>query len=506
MHVLFAAAECAPLVRVGGLAEAASGLVRTLRASGATVTLVIPDYWGPEAPLPLSEPVELALTVPAWAHPATARFGIAEGFGPVVVVHAPGSVKPHPYVDPRTGVGWPDNPLRFFAFSAAVAALADLTSPDILHVNDWHTAAALGLTRTPRPSVLTIHNLAYQGQCEADWAARLGPVGDEYLFAGDGNPLVGGIRLADRVVAVSPTYAREILEPAHGMGVHEVLAAKGSALSGIVNGIDVSTWDPATNPALAAPFDHTHLRARSASRARLLADLAWSDPVAIDRPGSVTPAAAPDLILGMVTRLVDQKGVDLALELVPYLHDMGARLVLLGSGDPALVTRAREVAADDPGRVAFREGYDDALGHRIFAGSDAILVPSRFEPCGLTQMQAMRYGALPIVTDVGGLHDTVVDADRDRPNGTGFVARQVEVAALVDAVHRAVRAWRNRPRREAIQRRGMTSDWSWTGPAGRFVELYDDLLRTGPRVEDARPRPARTTGPDGRDEGSPRGE
>jgi starch synthase len=469
MHVLFAAAECSPLVRVGGLAEAASGLVRTLRASGLEATMVIPDYWGRDEPLALAEAVEVPLAVADWAGPATARFGIADGFGPVVVVDVPGSVKPHPYVDPTTGMGWPDNPLRFFAFSAAVGALAELLNPDVVHVNDWHTAAVLGLATTPRPSVLTIHNLAYQGQCELAWAARLATAPDTYVWGGDTNPLVGGVRLADRVVAVSPTYAREILDPVHGMGLHEILAAKGPALTGIINGIDVATWDPSTNAALPARFDADHLARRARCRAHLLGELGWSDALS---------AVAPDLIIGMVTRLVDQKGVDLALTLVPFLEDLGARLVILGSGEPGLTAAARQAMHDHPRRVSFHEGYDDGLGHRIFAGCDVVLVPSRFEPCGLTQMQAMRYGAMPIVTDVGGLHDTVVDADRDRLHGTGFVARHVDPVALLDAVHRAARAWRNRPRREAIQRRGMTHDWSWAGPAEQFVDLYDELLRS----------------------------
>ena len=344
-----------------------------------------------------------------WARPARARFGIAAGFGSVVVVEVPGSAKPHPYVDPTTGWGWPDNPLRFFAFSAAVGALAELVDPDVVHLNDWHTAAVMGLSSRRRPCVLTIHNLAYQGQCDPAWTVRFGSSADEYLWVGDGNPLVGGIRLADRVVAVSPNYAREILDPAHGMGIHEVLAAKGDALSGIINGIDTASWDPASDPAIAAPYDVTHLADRQRCRAALVAELGW--------PEAGDGTAAVDLVVGMVTRMVDQKGVDLALALVPYLEDMGARMVVLGSGDPALVAQARAAAEANPGRLAYSEGYDDAFGHRIFAGSDAILVPSRFEPCGLTQMQAMRYGAIPIVTDVGGLHDTVVDADRDRQRG-----------------------------------------------------------------------------------------
>jgi starch synthase len=178
----------------------------------------------------------------------------------------------------------------------------------------------------------------------------------------------------------------------------------------------------------------------------------------------------------MVTRLVDQKGVDLALGTVPYLDHLPARLVVLGSGEAALAATATAATAAHPDRVAFVDGYDVALAHQIFAGADLFLMPSRFEPCGLTQMQAMAYGAIPVVTDVGGLHDTVPDADLRRTDGTGFVAATVDTAGVVDALHRAVRAWRHPARRRAIQERGMATDWSWTTPARQHIALYESLL------------------------------
>jgi starch synthase len=409
VHVLFATAELSPLARVGGLGEAAAGLVRALRASGTDVTVALPDYAG----RPLAGESATAEAVPAWAGPARVRWGDAEGFGPVALVDVPGIRRPHPYVDPSTGWGWGDNDQRFFAFSAAVAALAERLAPDVVHLNDWHTGAAASLLGSRSPTVFTIHNLAYQGQSDPGWQAVLGPGAAALAWGGATNPMAGAIRLADRVVAVSPTYAREILDPAHAFGLHPLLA---------------------------------------------------------DGPGPV---------LGLVSRFVDQKGIDLALGLVPFLADVPAQLAVLGAGDPELVAWARWAASEQPDRIGFFEGYHDGLGRRIFAGSDLYLVPSRFEPCGLTQMQAMRYGAIPVVTDVGGLHDTVVDADREPAAGTGFVSRRVDLPGVLDAVHRADRAWREAPRRQAIQRRGMGRDWSWTEPAARFRALYEEVVGRG---------------------------
>jgi starch synthase len=460
MHVLFATAELSPLARVGGLAEAAAGLVWALRASGTDVTVVVPDYDGRA----LVGGSVTDIGVPEWASPARVRWGVAEGFGSVALVETPGTRRSHPYVDPWSGWGWGDNDRRFFGFSAVVAALADRLSPDVVHLNDWHTGAAASLLGRRFPIVFTIHNLAYQGQSDPGWMAVLGPEARALAWGGATNPMAGGIRLADRVVAVSPTYAREILDPIHGMGLHGLLAERGDALVGIRNGIDTAGWDPAHDPYLPEPFgmgllDTADLAGREACRAQLRAELGLVDG---DGP-----------VLGLVSRFVDQKGIDLALGLVPFLDDLPAQLAVLGAGDPDLAAWARWAAGERPDRVAYFEGYHDGLGRRIFGGADLYLVPSRFEPCGLTQMQAMRYGAIPVVNDVGGLHDTVVDADRDRRAGTGFVSRRVDVVGLVDAVHRADRAWRDPKRRLEIQRRGMVHDWSWTKPAARYRAIYD---------------------------------
>ncbi len=456
MHVLFATAEYAPLAKVGGLGEAASGLVGCLRTIGVDVDVVVPDYTDGD----LCDEIEIPLDVPEWAGPAFARRGSLDGVGEVTLVRTPGLNRPHPYIDLTTGEGWPDNDHRFFAFSAAVAALVRAWKPDILHVNDWHTAATLPMVRGSIPTVITIHNLAYQGQCDPAWLARIGNAADPMAHDGSCNPLAGGVALADKVVVVSPGYASEIVREKDGWGLHEQLSRRGDDLIGIRNGIDPGLWNPGDDPLLPATYSISDLAGKEICRKELL------------RITGLEADRGP--VIGMVCRLVPQKGVDIALELAPFLHTLPARLVITGSGSPELMRAAKAVAAAHPEHVHV-ESYDEALAHLVVAGSDLLLVPSRFEPCGLTQMQAMTCGTIPVVTGVGGLRDTVIDADRDPTRGTGFVADRPDPLSVLDALHRAVRGWSNSRRRRAVQRRGMTTDWSWVRPATAYLDLYQDL-------------------------------
>ncbi len=460
MKVLFATAELAPLSRVGGLAEASSGLVKALRAehSEIDVQLVLPDYGGVE----LLDEEQAVLDVPQWAGPVSVRRGVHPDVGTVDLISTPGMARPHPYVD-ETGEGWPDNDHRFFAFSAGVAALARLEQPDVVHLNDWHTAAAAAFLPERPPMVLTIHTLGYQGISAPWWMERLPVEAWRFAWYGGTNPLAGAIELVDRVIAVSPNYAREIVTPEAGMGLHDRLAALGDRLVGIRNGIDASVWNPATDPAVAANYSVTDPAGRADCRAQLRAEAGFP------------PDGEP--VIAAVTRLVDQKGIDILLDAARFLGGMGARLAVLGSGSADLTAALRRAADADPDRVWFVEGYDNGLAHRLFAGSDLYVMPSRFEPCGLGQMQAMAYGSIPVVTDVGGLHDTVIDADAHRSTGTGFVSLGVDGPGMVDALHRATRGLRHKSRREAIQRRGMSIDWSWSEPAARHVELYREISR-----------------------------
>ncbi len=457
MRVLFATAELAPLVKVGGLADFSSGLVGALRSNGVDVDIVLPDY-GDLPFVPADDRQQLR--TPEWASPATVRRGTLGGVE-VSLVAVPGMARPHLYLD-GDGQGWPDNERRFLAFSMAVAAWVTITSPDVIHLNDWHTGATLGFLDDPPPSVLTIHNLAYQGTTGGEWLEWFVRRPDAYHRGGDTNPLAGAITLADRVITVSPTFAAESLQPETGFGLDELLEARGEAFTGILNGIDTGFWNPATDPHLDQHYDiESFDRKRELCRG-LVAELGWA------------PSEEP--LIGMVTRLTDQKGVDLALEATSILDDVGARMVLLGSGERSLANAARLVASESGDRFTFRDGYDEGLAHRIFGGSDLYLMPSRFEPSGLTQMQAMRYGSIPVVTDVGGLHDTVTDADRVPTEGTGFVADEVSGPAVRDALERAVAGWRTPSRRTEIIRRGMSRDWSWDAPADLYNEVYREIM------------------------------
>lgn len=457
-HVLIATAELSPLVKVGGLADAVAGLRAALLDDGVEVTTALPDHQG----WALAREVVEDLPVPAWAAPARARTGRLPDGSPITLVEVPGMRRDHPYLDEH-GDGWPDNAQRFLAWAAAVAAITDQVRPDVLHLHDWHAGPVLGFLADPPPTVFTIHNLLYQGRTSGSWLTRLTHHRQAYEWYGDLNPMSGAIALADRVVTVSPTYADEILQPAFGVGLDGPLAMRADHLSGIRNGIDTTTWDPATDPHLAVHFDADDVGPKRELRRWLQAEAGWS---------------GPDAVVGMVTRLTEQKGVDLALELVPYLAGIGARLVVLGSGNRALAEGLREAAAAHPDRLWFHQGYDEGLAHHIFAGADLLLMPSRFEPCGLNQMQAMRYGTLPVATPVGGLLDTVVDGDADPAAGTGFLSADVSVAGLVDALHRAVRALRSPTRRATLMRNGMTTDWSWDAPAAEYRSLYEEVLST----------------------------
>ncbi len=471
MRVMFATAEYAPVARVGGLAAASTGLVRALRAGGTEVDVVLPDYGG--HPLDVEQLVEL--DVPAWAGPAVARRGMLTGVGPVTLVDANGLRRGHPYLNPD-GTGFGDNDVRFFSFSAAVAALVRRRRPDVLHLNDWHTAVTPAYLATPRPPmVLTIHTLGYQGWSNPGWLIGFPYDGSAYEHEGACNPLAGGIRLADRIVTVSPTFAREALTVDGGFGVDGLLAARGGAFSGILNGIDVSEWDPAHDSRLPHAYSASSApsvidAAKAAARAELRAEFGLD-------PTSADPLAV------VVTRLAAQKGIDLLLAALRFAATLPIQFAVLGSGEQHCADDLRSAATALPGRVAFHDGYDEGLAHLMFAAGDLFVMPSRFEPCGLAQMQAMRYGTIPVVTDVGGLHDTVVDADAHPTTGTGIVAGELSELGLLDALHRAARVARDAPRRDAVRARGMSADWSWDVPAREYLALYAQIT-AGHAAED----------------------
>lgn len=455
MRVVFATAELAPVATVGGLASAAAGLGAELRRQGIDVELVMPDYGGVE----LANETVIDLDVPSWVGPARVRIGVHPVVGPLHLVSVPGMARPHPYLQ-ANGEGWVDNSERFFRFARAVAAYVELDRPDVLHLNDWHTGPVLAALADPPPTVLSLHNLAYQGVTDGSWLHLIGPRSAHFEWWGDTNPLSGALALADRIVAVSPHYATEIVTREGGFGLDEQLRMRGDDVVGILNGIDTDVWNPATDTLTDAVFDQATLTRRDTNRRAL------RDRLGFDADG--VPLAT------VVTRLTHQKGIDLLVPLVALLEQIPMRLAILGSGDAGLAAHLHRLAGEHPDSFAFVEGYDESLSHLMFAGADAYVMPSRFEPCGLTQMQAMRYGAIPIVTAVGGLVDTVLDADLDR-RGTGFVAGRVASEDLLAAMFRAARRIRDGRRHQALQRRIMSIDWSWRVPAGEYRALYAEL-------------------------------
>lgn len=476
MNILMVAAEYAPLAKVGGLADAVAGLAGALARRGHDVRVVLPCYDAAAATAAGFRPrpgPPLPVRVGQRYHGVRLHERVRAGRGPrVTLVDEPtvfgGGVYPQ-------GTG-PASSLARAAMLAQAALLLPAATgwtADIVHAHDAQAALAMVYRRQwfggaglpgPAGAVLTIHNLAHQ---EIHAAAAVHDLGlDPGLatypglleFHGNVNLMKAGILAADRVNTVSPTYARETVDdPAFGCGLEGVLAGRGGDYCGILNGADYEAWNPRTDRALAAPFSAASPAGREACRVALRAELGL-DP-ALDGP-----------LCGFVGRLAAQKGLDLVLPLLERLAGDGFAFALLGTGDPSLEAQAAAAAAALPGRVAFVRGFDDALARRIYAGSDLFLMPSVFEPCGLGQMYALRYGAPPVVRSTGGLADTVVDADR--PDGDGFVFADARPDALLGALRRAGHAWTDRRAWAVLQARGMRRVFDWDRAAAGYEELY----------------------------------
>ena len=477
MRALSVASEIYPLVKTGGLADVAGALPAALAGHGVEVRSLLPGYPGVLAKL---EQCSVAHDfADLFGGPARLLEGRAGGLD-LLVIEAPHLyARPgNPYSDPA-GRDWPDNAQRFAALARVAASLGQGLlagfSPDIVHAHDWQAGLApayLRYSAGPRPgTVMTVHNLAFQGGFAAGLMPELGLPWSAFTidgveYHGRIGFLKAGLQLSDRITTVSPTYAFEIRTPEGGMGLDGLLRARSSVVSGILNGIDDDVWNPATDPHLAACFTRRRLKRRQANK-RALQDRFGLFP----EPGS--------MLIGVVSRLSWQKGLDLLLEALPRLLARDTQLVLLGSGDAALEDGFRRAAADWPGRIGLFTGYDEALAHLVQGGSDALLVPSRFEPCGLTQLCAMRYGAVPVVSRVGGLNDSVIDAnDMALAAGvaTGFQFSPVSLEALEGAIGRALSVWLQPKSWRRIQANGMAAPLGWERSAGRYAELYRDII------------------------------
>jgi starch synthase len=391
---------------------------------------------------------------------------------PVYVVDAPQYfcrvAGPYQY---ELGGDWPDNAMRFGMLSRVAALLGSADSPiawraDIVHCNDWQSGLApayLQLTEsTHAKSLMAIHNIAFQGNFDRDWLEPLDLPHSCFdmhgvEFHGYLSFLKAGLHYADRIVTVSPTYAREIQTTEMGYGMQGLLTARNGDVSGILNGIDEQEWDPATDRHLTAHYDSSDLAPKSEGKRALQ-----------QRLGLEANERAP--FLGVVSRLTYQKGLDMLLECLPKLLDGGAQLAVLGSGEAELERRYQQLAHRYPGRVSVNVRFDESLSHQIMAGADIFLMPSRFEPCGLNQMYGMRYGTPPVVRRTGGLADSVTDASQR--NGTGFVFDDASPAALYRTVVRAIESYRESKKFRQIQINGMRRDVGWRSSAQRYVELY----------------------------------
>ncbi len=479
MRVLFVASEAFPLVKTGGLADVAGALPVALARRGVDVKLMLPAY---PSVLATAERQRDGLHLGSLLSAGETRLIEAEMPGsrlPLLLVDCPAMFDRAggPYQQPD-GRDWPDNYLRFAVLSLAAVRVAAVGAnrtwrPDIVHAHDWQT----GLTAAYLAhsdllavrSVFTVHNLRYQGIFTPEVLPSIG-LPDRALaidgleFHGNLSYLKAGLAYADRLTTVSPTYAHEIQTEEGGFGLEGLLRHRAGSLTGILNGIDEEHWSPQSDSHLAHAFDAASLMGKALNKAEVQQELGL--------------AVEPDTpLLGMVSRLTEQKGIDMVAGALPRLLERGVQLAVLGSGDAQWERMLRDAAKESP-RVAVRFGYDERTAHRIIAGSDMFLMPSRFEPCGLTQMYAMRYGTLPVVRRTGGLADTVRDMalpfDEDS-NGTGFVLDGTGADDLAEAVERALALYAMKPDWRRAQLRGMYQDFSWARAADAYSDIYATL-------------------------------
>jgi len=481
LSVCLLSSEVAPLSKTGGLADVAGALAKYLAVSGHDVRLFTPLYASIDRSKFPMQVLDGLRDVPLQVGPHHYVFS-------VVTTRLPGSDArvylidcPVLYGRPVIYTTDPDEHLRFLAFTRAVLTACQRMrwSPQILHCNDWHTAFAPLFLKTliegeplfaGTRSVLTIHNIGYQGSFSATAIAdlELGPktylLHQDDLRAGTINPLRHGILYADAITTVSPTHAQEICSDEYGMGLQDSLRLRRDSLTGILNGVDYHVWDPRNDPYLPEHFDADSLAVKAQLKRAFM-----------ERLGLTLPVTAP--LAGIVTRLAAQKGIELMFESLPQVlewRELG--LVALGSGEPQYERFFAELAQSFPGRVVFRQGYDDALSHWIEAACDMFLMPSLYEPCGLNQMYSLRYGTVPIVRRTGGLADSVQSYDAGSGQGTGIVFEHFDAEGLEWALNTALDLYAEPAQWGRMVRNGMAKDFSWERQGGKYLEIYRRLL------------------------------
>ncbi len=479
--VLSVASEVHPLVKTGGLADVTGALPGAIEAEGVAMRTLMPGY--PKVLDALRGAETVATVADLFGGPARILAGTAAGLD-LIAIDAPHLyLRPgNPYLAPD-GSDWQDNGARFGALGLVAARIGQGLipgyRPDIVHGHDWQAGLApafLHFAAGPRPrTVMTIHNLAFPGQFPSWMMEVLGLPWEAFRtegveYHGTLSYLKAGLFYADRVTTVSPSYAAEIMTHENGMGFDGLLRGRAATVTGVRNGIDDRAWDPATDPDIAARYAIGNMAGRAVNKEALQARFGL-DP-------------APDaLLFGVVSRLSGQKGLDLVLDALPTLLAVGGQLALIGSGDRWFEESFRAAAARHPGRVGVFIGHDEPLAHLMQAGADALLVPSRFEPCGLTQLCALRYGAVPVVSRVGGLTDTIVDANEmalASGAATGVMFSPVALPALETALRRTAEIYRDPEDWAGMVMAGMSTDVSWRRPARKMAALYRDLLTSTP--------------------------
>ncbi|MGD8926470.1 MAG: glycogen synthase GlgA [Thioalkalispiraceae bacterium] len=479
-RVLFCSSEVYPLIKTGGLADVSGSLPHALSKLGHDVHIIMPAYQA--ALVNLKHAPKTILKTSILNYPVTLQQTTLPGSRvPVWLVDCPELFdRPgNPYLD-ETGKPWKDNASRFMVFNRMICSIAlnrcGLNwQPDLVHCNDWQTGLVPALLEEEpqRPAtVFTIHNLAYQGifdratfedlqLSEYFWHYERLEYHDHFSF------IKGGLVYADRISTVSPNYAREIQTAEFGHGLHDLLLHRNNRLSGIINGIDTRVWNPGTDTHIESKYNRNNLEDKLKNKHAL--QKKYSLPVVDDV-----------LLLGLVSRLAEQKGIDMLLSIIPALIKRPIQLVILGSGDRQYEKKLKQVATRFPDKVAVHTGYDETLAHLIEAGADVFLMPSRFEPCGLNQMYSQRYGTLPIVSPVGGLYDTVVNVDKNSQQdrtATGFIMETSSATALLETIDRALGYFEDKTAWNSLMKTAMKQDFSWEKSAAQYAQLYQQAVR-----------------------------
>ncbi|MEJ1383191.1 MAG: glycogen synthase GlgA [Candidatus Sedimenticola sp. (ex Thyasira tokunagai)] len=482
IDILFVTSEAHPLIKTGGLADVSGALPAALNEQGHDVRLLIPGYPQVLAELELDDALKGGLLYTPGGAVRLLQGRMPGSGGLVYVIDSERLYQRDggPYLD-NEGREWRDNALRFATLSFVAAKLAKRVTPlgwrpDILHCNDWQSGLAPAYLNyssiAHARTLMTVHNLAYQGVFDLDlvdqlWLPPEAKSMHDVEFHDQLCFLKAGLQFADQVNTVSPTYALEIQTRAFGCGLEGLLQHRSEDLHGVLNGIDNVDWDPAIDPHLKHNYSIDSMSGKGKNKRALQRELGLTE-------------APKSMLLGVISRLAEQKGLDLFADTVPQLMEEGFQVCLLGSGDAALESRFLEYAAVYPGRLAVHIGYNEGLAHRIEAGADAFVMPSRYEPCGLNQMYSMAYGTPPIVRRTGGLADSVIDTGAKGESvqeATGFIFDRADAGSLLHAIRRAGQFYGSPDKWSQIQHNGMARDCSWGASAGHYVELYQQLLR-----------------------------